>query len=240
MSNQLPTRSPSKTLAYSAAALGAAALLAFTATSNFSFGSGFIAEANAAEGIAIAAPKGVISEPKGIQTAVFAGGCFWGIEGVFEHTRGVVSAESGYSGGAKGDADYEKVSSGRTNHAESVRVRYDPAKISYNQLLHIFFSVSHDPTQKDRQGPDVGRQYRSAIFPGSVEQSKAAGRYIAQLSKSGAWKRPIVTRIEAYSFYPAETYHQDFMVKNPQNSYIRNWDLPKLASLKRLFPKLYR
>jgi peptide-methionine (S)-S-oxide reductase len=239
MSKHLPTNVPSKVPAFVLTALCAGALILFVRQGDIPLGS-VITEARAAEGIAIAAPTLAISEPKGTQTAIFAGGCFWGIEGVFEHVRGVTSVQSGYSGGAKGDADYEQVSSGRTKHAESVRIRYDPAKISYNQLLHIFFSVSHDPTQKDRQGPDVGKQYRSAIFPANLTQSKAASAYIAQLSKSGAWKRPIVTRIEAYGFFPAETYHQDFMVKNPTNSYIRSWDLPKIAALKRLFPKLYR
>jgi peptide-methionine (S)-S-oxide reductase len=200
----------------------------------------FIPQAWAAEGIAIAAPTAPIAEPKGIQTAVFAGGCFWGVEGVFEHVRGVTSVESGYSGGRKADADYGRVSDGRTNHAESVRVRYDPAKVSYNQLLHIFFSVAHDPTQKDRQGPDVGKQYRSAVFPANPAQSTAASAYIAQLNKSGVWKRPLATRIEAFGFFPAEEYHQDFMRKNPDNGYIRSWDMPKIAALKRLFPKLYR
>jgi peptide-methionine (S)-S-oxide reductase len=199
-----------------------------------------IGEAMAAEGKRIAAPQHVMREPKGLQTAVFAGGCFWGIEAVFERVRGVVSAESGYSGGNKADADYDSVSKKLTGHAESVRVRYDPQKISYVQLLHIFFSVAHDPTQKDRQGPDVGRQYRSALFPANAAQSKAASAYIAQLNKSGAWTAPIATRIERYSFFPAEAYHQDYMAKNPNDSYIRRWDVPKVAALKRLFPKLHR
>jgi peptide-methionine (S)-S-oxide reductase len=208
--------------------------------SNFPGEGSFIGEAHAAEGRQIDAPSAPISESKGTQVAVFAGGCFWGVEGVFEHVRGVSSAESGYAGGGKADADYEKVSAGRTAHAEAVRVRYDPAKVSYNQLLHIFFSVAHDPTQKNRQGPDVGSQYRSAIFPANASQSKAASAYIAQLGKSGAWNKPIVTRIENFGFQAAEEYHQDFIRKNPQNSYIRTWDLPKIAALKRLFPKLYR
>ncbi len=199
-----------------------------------------VPSAMAAEGIAIAAPAQSIVEPKGLQTAVFAGGCFWGIEGVFEHVKGVQSAESGYAGGTKADADYGKVSGGRTAHAEAVRVRYNPAKVSYTQLLHVFFSVAHDPTQRDRQGPDVGKQYRSALFPANDVQRQAAIAYIAQLNKAGVWKKPIATRIESYGFHAAESYHQDYIVKNPDNSYIRNWDLPKIAALKRLFPKLYR
>ncbi len=233
----IPTKKHIKGTAFAALLAGAAFYLSTNASP---FGHVLISEAAAAEGIAIAAPAQAISEGKTMQTAVFAGGCFWGIEAVFERVRGVASAEAGYSGGRKADADYEVVSAGRTGHAESVRVRYDPTKISYNQLLHIFFSVTHDPTQKDRQGPDVGKQYRTAIFPANAVQSKAASAYIAQLSKARAWKKPIVTQIEAYSFYPAETYHQDFMVKNPKNSYIRTWDAPKIAALKRFFPKLYR
>jgi peptide-methionine (S)-S-oxide reductase len=199
-----------------------------------------VPQAQAAEGIKIAAPAETIVEPKGLQTAIFAGGCFWGIEGVFEHVKGVQSAESGYAGGSKADADYNKVSGGNTAHAEVVRVRYNPAKVSYAQLLHIFFSVAHDPTQRDRQGPDVGKQYRSALFPVNDAQRRAATAYIAQLNKAAVWKKPIATRIEAFEFHPAESYHQDFIMKNPGNSYIRNWDLPKIAALKRLFPQLYR
>ena len=199
-----------------------------------------ISNAEAAEGIRIAAPAANIVEPEGTQTAVFAGGCFWGIEGVFERVRGVTSVESGYSGGTKADADYDLVSGGRTPHAESVRIKYNPAVVSYNDLLHIFFSVTHDPTQLNRQGPDTGKQYRTAIFPATPAQRKAASGYIAQLGKAGVWKKPIVTKIEAYSFFPAETYHQDFMVKNPSHPYITAWDKPKVANLKRLFPNRYR
>jgi peptide-methionine (S)-S-oxide reductase len=199
-----------------------------------------IGTANAAEGIRIAAPAAVIVEPKGTQVAVFAGGCFWGIEGVFERVKGVVSVESGYSGGIKADADYDVVSDGRTGHAESVRIKYNPAVISYNDLLHIFFSVTHDPTQLNRQGPDTGKQYRTAIFPANGVQRKAASAYIAQLGKAGYWKKPIATKIETYSFFPAETYHQDFMAKNPNHGYIVAWDKPKVANLKKLFPGRYR
>ena len=216
-----------------------AAALAFTSACGTEATS-LIGTAEAAEGIRIAAPAAAIVEPKGAQTAVFAGGCFWGIEGVFERVKGVTSVESGYSGGTKADADYDLVSSGRTPHAETVRIRYNPALVSYNDLLHIFFSVTHDPTQLNRQGPDTGKQYRTAIFPANAAQRKAASGYIAQLGKAGYWKKPIVTKIEGYSFFPAETYHQDFMAKNPNHGYIVTWDKPKVANLKRLFPNRYR
>ncbi len=214
---------------------------AFTLTAACGSGAtSLIGTAEAAEGVRIAAPAAKIVEPKGTQTAVFAGGCFWGIEGVFERVKGVISVESGYSGGTKATANYELVSSGRSGHAESVRIRYNPALISYNDLLHIFFSVTHDPTQLNRQGPDTGTQYRTAIFPATPAQSKAASAYIAQLNKAGVWKKPIVTKIESYSFFPAETYHQDFMAKNPNQGYIVAWDKPKVANLKKLFPNRYR
>lgn len=199
-----------------------------------------VTTAHAAEGIRIAAPAAPIVEPKNTQTAIFAGGCFWGIEGVFERVKGVTSVEAGYSGGAKANADYDRVSAGVTRHAESVRIRYNPAVVSYNDLLHIFFSVTHDPTQLNRQGPDTGSQYRAAIFPANAAQRKAASAYIAQLGKAGYWQKPIVTKIEAFSFYPAESYHQDFMAKNPNHRYIVTWDKPKVANLKRLFPDRYR
>ena len=219
--------------------LPVAAALALTSACG-SGASSFIGNAEAAEGIRIAAPAAKIVEPKGIQTAVFAGGCFWGIEGVFERVKGVTSVESGYSGGTKANADYDIVSGGRSRHAESVRIKYNPALVSYNDLLHIFFSVTHDPTQLNRQGPDTGSQYRTAIFPANAAQGKAASAYIAQLGKAAVWKKPIVTKIEAFSFFPAETYHQDFMTKNPTHPYITAWDKPKVANLKRLFPNSYR
>ncbi len=219
--------------------LPVAAAFAFTAACGTDAPS-LIGTAEAAEGIRIAAPAAPIIEPKGTQIAVFAGGCFWGVEGVFEQVKGVTSVESGYSGGTKATADYDKVSGGATAHAESVRIRYNPALVSYNDLLHIFFSVTHDPTQLNRQGPDTGRQYRTAIFPANAAQKKAASAYIAQLGKAGYWKKPIVTKIEGYSFFPAETYHQDFMAKNPQHRYIVMWDKPKVANLKRLFPNRHR
>lgn len=199
-----------------------------------------IGNAHAAEGIRIAAPGARIAEPKTQQVAVFAGGCFWGVEAVFERVKGVTRVESGYSGDTKATADYDLVSAGRTKHAESVRVYYNPAIVSYNDLLHIFFSVSHDPTQLNRQGPDRGTQYRTAIFPANAAQRNAARAYIAQLDKAAYWKKPIVTTIEPFSFFPAETYHQDFMAKNPRHPYIVQWDKPKIANLNRLFASRVR
>jgi peptide-methionine (S)-S-oxide reductase len=183
----------------------------------------------------------VTANEKGLKTAVFAGGCFWGIEGVFSHLKGVRSAVSGYHGGTAGDAKYDKVSGGRTTHAEAVRVTYDPAVIRYDQLLQVFFAVGADPTQLNRQGPDVGAQYRTAIVPMSAEQNRVASAYLGQLKAAKLWKKPIVARIErAQAFYPAERYHQDFMAANPKHPYIRMWDAPKVAALKRLFPGLYK
>jgi peptide-methionine (S)-S-oxide reductase len=199
-----------------------------------------IGSAVAAEGLRIAAPAARIVEPKTQQVAIFAGGCFWGIEAVFERVKGVTRVESGYSGGTKSTADYDLVSAGQTKHAESVRIYYDPARVSYNDLLHIFFSVAHDPTQLNRQGPDRGTQYRTAIFPANAAQRNAARAYIAQLDKAAYWKKPIATTLEPFSFFPAETYHQDFMAKNPRHPYIVQWDKPKIANLKKLFPEYYR
>lgn len=182
----------------------------------------------------------VASEPAGLTTAIFAGGCFWGVEGVFSHVDGVTSAVSGYHGGTRGDANYDKVSAGQTVHAEAVRVTYDPAKVRYDQLLRIFFSVVTDPTQLNRQGPDVGSQYRNAIVPMSPEQRSVAAAYIAQLRGAKLWAAPIVTRIEPLRrFYPAEAYHQDFMRKNPRHGYIMRWDAPKVQALRRMFPGDY-
>lgn len=175
------------------------------------------------------------------ETAVFAGGCFWGVQGVFQHVRGVSRVTSGYAGGAANTAQYEKVGTGATGHAESVEIRYDPTQISYGKLLQIFFSVAHNPTQLNYQGPDHGTQYRSAIFPLTPEQRTVAQSYITQLNASKAWSRPIVTTIEADKrFYPAENYHQDFLVKNPSYPYIVFNDLPKVANLKSMFPDIYR
>jgi peptide-methionine (S)-S-oxide reductase len=183
----------------------------------------------------------VAKEEKGLKTAIFAGGCFWGVEGVFSHVKGVTGAVSGYHGGTAASAKYDIITSGVTSHAESVKVTYDPAVVRYDQLLRIYFSVIADPTLKNRQGPDVGAHYRSAIVPMNAEQSAVAKAYIAQLGKAGLWKKPIVTAIEPYkAFYPAEGYHQDFMLKNPKHGYILRWDAPKVAALKTMFPTLYR
>ena len=181
------------------------------------------------------------AEARGLKTAVFAGGCFWGVEGVFSHVQGVTSAVSGYHGGTRSNASYDTVSGGNTGHAEAVRVTYDPAVVRYDQLLRIFFSVVTDPTQLNRQGPDSGTQYRSALVPMSEEQRLAASAYLAQLRAASLWRAPIVTRIEANrGFFAAETYHQDFMAKNPDHGYIRAWDAPKVAALRRMFPGFYR
>jgi peptide-methionine (S)-S-oxide reductase len=174
-------------------------------------------------------------------TAVLAGGCFWGVEAVFEHVRGVVDVVSGYSGGNAETAEYEKVNTGVTGHAEAVRITYDPSQVSYGELLRVFFSVAHDPTQKDRQGPDVGPQYRSAIFFADAEQERVARAYVAQLEKARFFKRPIVTEITSLrAFYQAEEYHQDFAARNPRHPYIVHHDLPKVERLKAGLPELYR
>lgn len=181
------------------------------------------------------------NETPGKKVAVFAGGCFWGIEGVFSHVKGVTSVVSGYHGGAKKDATYDQVGDGDTGHAEAVRVTYDPAKVRYDQLLRIFFAVGANPTQLNYQGPDRGTQYRNALVPMDKEQVRVAAGYLAQLRRLDLWKRPLVTTTESYKgFYPAEGYHQDFMANNPDHGYIRRWDAPKVAALKRLFPDLYK
>jgi peptide-methionine (S)-S-oxide reductase len=180
-------------------------------------------------------------DPAATATAVLAGGCFWGVQGVFQHVKGVANAVSGYAGGEQSTARYETVGSGSTGHAESVRITYDPRIISYGQILQIFFSVAHDPTQLNRQGPDHGTQYRSAIFPQTPEQEAIATAYIAQLNDAQVFKSAIVTKIEDdRSFYRAEAHHQDFMARNPGHPYIAINDLPKIASLKRLFSDTYR
>lgn len=177
---------------------------------------------------------------KGPATAVFAGGCFWGVEAVFKHVKGVSSAVSGYAGGDAKTAHYEIVGSGLTGHAESVQVTYDPSQISYGQLLRVFFSVAHDPTQLNRQGPDVGSQYRSAIFYSDPEQQRIARAYIEQLQSAKVYDRPIVTQLTPLNaFYPAEGYHQDYLAKHPENMYIVINDLPKLNHLRQEFPQIY-
>ena len=174
-------------------------------------------------------------------TAVVAGGCFWGIQAVFQHVKGVVSATSGYSGGAAKNPSYELVSTGDTGHAESVKIVYDPAQITYGELLKVFFSVAHDPTEINRQGPDTGTQYRSAIFYGTEEQKRIAEAYIAQLEQAKVFPQRIVTQVMPLTaFYPAEAYHQDYATRHPDNPYIMINDAPKVANLKKAFPDLYR
>ena len=177
----------------------------------------------------------------GLETAVLAGGCFWGIQAVYQHTKGVKSAISGYAGGAQKDAYYQTVGSGRTGHAESVKITFDPKQVSYGKILQIFFSVAHDPTQLNRQGPDTGPQYRSEIFPQSEAQAKIAKAYIAQLDAAKAWKRPIVTKTDTMktAFYPAEDYHQDYATKHPYQPYIAFNDAPKVENLKKTFPDFW-
>jgi peptide-methionine (S)-S-oxide reductase len=174
------------------------------------------------------------------ETAVLAGGCFWGMEAVFEHVRGVTDVVSGYAGGSAGNANYKAVSSERTPHAEAVRIVYDPAKISYPQLLQIYFAVAHDPTQVNRQGPDVGTSYRSAIFPQSPLQARAAKAFIARLNASHVYKKPIATRIESGGFYRAAAYHQDYARRHPFDPYIVVNDEPKVAALKSTYPNLFK
>lgn len=181
-----------------------------------------------------------IATAKAQQTAVVAGGCFWGIQAVFQHVKGVISATSGYAGGSVKTAKYELVSTGETGHAESVKITYDPSQITYGQLLRVFFSVAHDPTQLNRQGPDEGTQYRSSIFYNSDEQKRIAEAYIAQLGKAKVFPRPIVTQVvPLQAFYPAEAYHQDYAAHHPNDPYIVYNDAPKVAHLREQFPDLY-
>ena len=198
----------------------------------------------AAEG-ARSIPSPALDEPANPQAtsevAVLAGGCFWGVQGVFQHVEGVTGAVSGYAGGGANTAHYEIVGSGTTGHAESVQVTFDPRRISYGHILQIYFSVAHDPTELNRQGPDFGTQYRSAIFPTNPEQARIAEAYIAQLDQAHVFAAPIVTKIEpGRNFYPAEDYHQDFLTRNPRYPYIVINDLPKIENLKQLFPNMYR
>lgn len=176
----------------------------------------------------------------GLETAYFAGGCFWGVEGVFSHVKGVRSATSGYAGGTAANATYPLVSSGRTRHAETVRVVFDPRQVNYADLLRVYFSVVADPTRLNAQGPDHGPQYRSALFPANLGQERVAKAYLAQLTKARTFSAPIVTRIERGAFYPAEEYHQRFMAKNPRHPYIVAHDQPKVAALKQLYPQFWR
>ena len=190
-------------------------------------------------------PPPALDEPADAQAtsevAILAGGCFWGVQGVFQHVEGVTGAVSGYAGGGADTAHYEMVSSNTTGDAESVKVTFDPRRISYGRILQIYFSVAHDPTELNRQGPDVGTQYRSAIFPTNPEQARVAEGYIAQLNQAQVFDAPVVTKIEpGRTFYPAEDYHQDFLTRNPRYPYIVINDLPKIENLKRSFPEVYR
>jgi peptide-methionine (S)-S-oxide reductase len=217
-------------LSLCAAAIGALAIAAFA-----------VAPLRAAEdAVVIPAPAQDVQASDGTQTVVVAGGCFWGVQGVFQHTAGVINAVSGYAGGSKSTADYNIVSSGTTGHAESVQIKYDPKKISYGKILQIFFSVVHDPTQLNRQGPDSGTQYRSAIFTTSEAQKKIADAYIAQLNAAKVYKKPIVTKVGPLEgFYPAEAYHQDYLTLHPNQPYIAYNDIPKVENLKKLFADDY-
>jgi peptide-methionine (S)-S-oxide reductase len=224
------TRRSLKRLSLYAAAIGLLAVSAIKVAPSFA----------AEEAVIIPPPAVDVQNASGLQTAVLAGGCFWGVQGVFQHTAGVVNAVSGYSGGAKTSADYNMVSTGTTGHAEAVEVKYDPKKISYGKILQIFFSVVHDPTQLNRQGPDTGTQYRSAIFTTSDEQKKVAEAYIAQLNAAKVYKKPIVTKIGALeAFFAAEAYHQDYLTLHPNQPYIAYNDLPKVENLKKIFAENY-
>ena len=222
---------PFSRLSLLAAATGALAVAAFA-----------LAPLRAAEdAVVIPPPAADVPASDGVQTVVLSGGCFWGVQGVFQHTAGVVSAVSGYSGGSKANAHYELVSTGTTGHAESVQVKYDPKQISYGKILQIFFSVVHDPTQLNRQGPDSGTQYRSAIFTTSDAQKKTAEAYIAQLDAAKVYSRPIVTKVgPLQGFFPAEAYHQDYLTLHPNQPYIAYNDLPKVENLKKLFAANYQ
>jgi peptide-methionine (S)-S-oxide reductase len=186
------------------------------------------------------AATALAAAPAHADTAVLAGGCFWGMEAVFEHVKGVGDVVSGYAGGRAADASYDKVSSDRTGHAEAVRITYDPRQVSYAQLLQIFFAVAHDPTQVNRQGPDVGTSYRSAVFPQTPQQASQARMFIARLNAAHVFKAPIATRIESGGFYPAEAYHQGFARRNPYYPYILFNDRPKVAALKSKYPALWK
>ncbi|MGH9811057.1 MAG: peptide-methionine (S)-S-oxide reductase MsrA [Terriglobia bacterium] len=223
-------RRPSSRLSLCAAAVGALAISAFAVLPSLA----------AEDAVVIPAPAVDAPPSDSVQTAVLSGGCFWGVQGVFQHTAGVVSAVSGYAGGSKATANYSTVSTGTTGHAESVQIKYNPGKISYGKILQIFFSVAHDPTQLNRQGPDSGTQYRSAIFTTSEQQRKVADAYIAQLTAAKVYKKPIVTRVGPLEgFYPAEAYHQDYLTLHPNQPYIAYNDIPKVENLKKIFAQNY-
>ncbi|KAB0501680.1 peptide-methionine (S)-S-oxide reductase MsrA [Pseudomonas moorei] len=214
--------------------LGLAAAGIISQCSAFSFGS-------AEEAVLLPPPALDENTQAHSETAVFAGGCFWGVQGVFQHVKGVKNAVSGYAGGAANTARYERVSGGNTGHAESVEVTFDPSQVSYGTLLQIYFSVAHNPTELNRQGPDTGTQYRSAIFTKSSDQQRVAQAYISQLDAAHAFDKPIVTKLESYNgFYPAEEEHQDFLTEHPTYPYIVINDLPKVAQLKQLYPDRYQ
>ncbi|KQP23591.1 methionine sulfoxide reductase A [Pseudorhodoferax sp. Leaf267] len=216
--------------------MGTAALAAFGGTAFWQLATAS-SEARTIPAFAGAAP----TNPPATEVAVLAGGCFWGVQGVFQHVKGVSNAVSGYAGGEKATATYEQIGSGRTGHAEAVQVYFDPRQISYAQILQIYFSVVHDPTQLNRQGPDFGKQYRSTVFPQDEAQARIARDYIAQLNQSGVFKDKIATTIEpGRPFYAAEAYHQDYLVRNPRQPYIVINDQPKIEDLKKIFPAVYR
>jgi peptide-methionine (S)-S-oxide reductase len=215
----------------------------WTSLGLFASGAVFWPDARIAAEPARAVPAPAVDESSsaGTETAVVAGGCFWGVQAVFQHVKGVSEALSGYSGGAKDTAAYELVGTGQTGHAESVRISFDPRIISYGRILQLYFSVATDPTELNHQGPDVGSQYRSDLFVASDAQRRVATAYVAQLDKAGVFGRPIVTRVDPLTgFYPAEDYHQNFATLHPDNGYIAYYDLPKIESLRRLYPVLYR
>lgn len=191
-------------------------------------------------GKAFPEPPAEPAPPAGKQVAVLAGGCFWGMEGVFEHVKGVKSVVAGYTGGTAATADYQTVSTETTNHAESIRIEYDPKVVSYGRLLEVYFAAAHDPTQVNGQYPDEGRSYRSAIFPQTPQQRDLAMKYIAALNAAHVYKAPIATKLETGHFYPAEEYHQQFMRRNPNHPYIRRWDVARVDQLKAKFPQLYQ
>ncbi len=188
----------------------------------------------------VAAPMAAPAAPARSETIVLAGGCFWGMEGTFEHVKGVTGVTSGYAGGSAGDATYEMVSTERTGHAEAIRITFDPGKVSLGDILGIYFVVAHDPTQKNGQYPDTGPSYRSAVFPQNTVQQAFVAAYIKNLNSRAPYQGRVATRIESGGFYPAETYHQDFMRKNPAHPYIQRWDVPRVKKLKATYPALYR
>ena len=198
--------------------------------------------ARAAESaVAIPPPAQSAPQSQGLQKVVLAGGCFWGVQGVFQHVKGVASAVSGYAGGSPAEANYSAVSTGRTGHAESVEVTFDPQTVSFGQILQVFFSVAHDPTELDRQGPDIGSQYRSEIFTANEAQAALATSYVAELDKAAVYRKKIATKVEPLkTFSAAEAYHQDYLTQHPHQPYIVFNDLPKIENLKRLYPDLYR